>query len=291
MNKMFKGLAAFSMGAMVLTGCGANDAEGTTDDAIHVVSREEGSGTRGAFIELFGIEEKDENGEKVDHTIDTAEITNSTSVMLSTVEGNTSAIGYVSLGSLNDKIEAAKIDGVEATSENVKSGEYKVSRPFVVCTKGEELSEIQQDFMDYILSEQGQAVVEEKGFIAQETTTTYTSKKLSGDLTVGGSSSIAPLMEKLAEEYQKENPDVNVAVQQSDSTTGATSTIEGVYDIGMCSRELKPEEIDQGLVPTVIATDGIAVIVNKESSVKDLTAEQVKDIYTGKITSWSEIAE
>lgn len=267
-----------------MVGCSS----GTSDSGsqqINVVSREEGSGTRGAFVELFGVQEGD-----VDNTTSAAEVTNSTSVMISTVQGNENAIGYISLGSLSDDVKAVKIDGVEATTENVKSGDYKVSRPFIVCTKGTDLSEIASDFMSYIMSTDGQAIVSEEGYIAQDTTTTYTASNLSGSLTVGGSSSVTPLMEKLAEEYQKLNPEVEISVQQSDSTTGATNTIDGVYEIGMCSRELKQEETDAGLVPTVIATDGIAVIVNTNNAVDDLTVDQVKQIYTGEITDWSEIS-
>lgn len=283
MNKLVKGMFALGMGALMV-GCSS----GTSDSGsqqINVVSREEGSGTRGAFVELFGVQEGD-----VDNTTSAAEVTNSTSVMISTVQGNENAIGYISLGSLSDDVKAVKIDGVEATTENVKSGDYKVSRPFIVCTKGTDLSEIASDFMSYIMSTDGQAIVSEEGYIAQDTTTTYTASNLSGSLTVGGSSSVTPLMEKLAEEYQKLNPEVEISVQQSDSTTGATNTIDGVYEIGMCSRELKQEEIDAGLVPTVIATDGIAVIVNTKNAVDDLTVDQVKQIYTGEITDWSEIS-
>ena len=267
-----------------MVGCSS----GTSDSGsqqINVVSREEGSGTRGAFVELFDVQEGD-----VDNTTSAAEVTNSTSVMISTVQGNENAIGYISLGSLSDDVKAVKIDGVEATTENVKSGDYKVSRPFIVCTNGTDLSEIASDFMSYIMSTDGQAIVSEEGYIAQDTTTTYTASNLSGSLTVGGSSSVTPLMEKLAEEYQKLNPEVEISVQQSDSTTGATNTIDGVYEIGMCSRELKQEETDAGLVPTVIATDGIAVIVNTNNAVDDLTVDQVKQIYTGEITDWSEIS-
>ena len=283
MNKLVKGMFALGMGALMV-GCSS----GTSDSGsqqINVVSREEGSGTRGAFVELFGVQEGD-----VDNTTSAAEVTNSTSVMISTVQGNENAIGYISLGSLSDDVKAVKIDGVEATTENVKSGDYKVSRPFIVCTKGTDLSEIASDFMSYIMSTDGQAIVSEEGYIAQDTTTTYTASNLSGSLTVGGSSSVTPLMEKLAEEYQKLNPEVEISVQQSDSTTGATNTIDGVYEIGMCSRELKQEEINAGLVPTVIATDGIAVIVNTNNAVDDLTVDQVKQIYTGEITDWSEIS-
>lgn len=255
---------------------------------INVISREDGSGTRGAFIELFGIEEKNENGEKEDKTIQTAEITNSTSVMLTTVNGDKNAIGYVSLGSLSDDVEALKIDGAEATAENIKNGTYKVARPFNIAVK-DGVSEAANDFISFIMSKEGQQIVSEAGCIPQDTQTSYTKGNASGKVTVGGSSSVYPVMEKLAEAYQKLNPDVTVEVQQSDSTTGMTSAISGVYDIGMASRELKDSELKEGLKPTVIATDGIAVIVNKENVVNELTSAQIKDIYTGKTTIWEEL--
>ena len=268
-----------------LTGCGGN----TSNDSISVLTREEGSGTRGAFIELFGIEQKDADGNKVDHTITSAESTNSTSVMMTTVEGNKAAIGYVSLGSLDEtKVKALKVDGNAATAENLKSGEYKVSRPFNVATKGD-ASGVASDFLKFILSEQGQKVVEDNGYISEGNNGAYTASNQSGKITVGGSSSVTPVMEKLKEAYVKLNPNVTVDVQQSDSTSGMTNTIDGVYDIGMASRELKDSEKEAGLVPTVIALDGIAVIVNKDNAVEDITSEQILKIYTGEITLWSEV--
>ena len=279
MKKAIAMFMAVSMAAAMLVGCGDNSADGestaaspTTEAAekktegssnsevsgpINVISREDGSGTRGAFIELFGIEEKNDAGEKVDMTTEDAQITNNTSVMMTTVAGDTSAIGYISLGSLNDTVKAVKIDGADASGENVKNGSYKVSRPFNIVTK-DDLSEAAQDFVDFILSSDGQAVVEEEG---------------------------------LEEAYKSLNRGVEIEVQQSDSTTGVTSASEGLCDIGMASRELKDSESALGLTTTVIATDGIAVIVNKESTVEDLTADQVKGIYTGEITDWSDIAK
>ena len=268
-----------------LTGCGAN----AGNDSISVLTREEGSGTRGAFIELFGIEQKDADGKKVDHTITSAESTNSTSVMMTTVQGNKSAIGYVSLGSLDEtKVKALKVDGNAASAETVKSGEYKVSRPFNVATKGDATG-VASDFLTFILSEQGQKVVEDNGYISEGNNGAYTASNQSGKITVGGSSSVTPVMEKLKEAYVKLNPNVTVDVQQSDSTSGMTNTIDGVYDIGMASRELKDSEKEAGLVPTVIALDGIAVIVNKDNAVEDITSEQILKIYTGEITLWSEV--
>ena len=254
---------------------------------IKVVSREDGSGTRGAFIELFGVEQKNEAGEKVDMTTLDAEITNSTSVMMTTVSGNPKAIGYISLGSMDDSVvKALKIDGVEATVENVKSGDYKVSRPFNIVTK-DELSEVAQDFVNFILSEEGQAVVEDNGYISLENTGAYEGTAPEGKVTVAGSSSVTPVMEKLVEAYAEYNPNATIEVQQSDSTTGVNSAIEGICDIGMASRELKEEET--GVTATVIAQDGIAVIVNLENVIDDLTSEQVMKIYTGEITTWDEI--
>ena len=256
---------------------------------ITVISREDGSGTRGAFIELFGIEVKNDAGEKVDMTTDDAEITNSTSVMMTSVAGNTEAIGYISLGSLNDTVKAVKIDGAQATVDNIKSGTYKIARPFNIATKGE-VSDVAQDFIKYIMSEDGQKVVEDNGYISQGNDGAYESAGLSGKVVVGGSSSVTPVMEKLKEAYAAVNPNATIEVQQSDSTTGMTSTIDGTYDIGMASRELKDEEAAE-LTGQVIALDGIAVIVNKENTIDELTSEDVLNIYTGATTDWSEIAQ
>lgn len=277
----------------LLVGCGGNNesesSEGSSNDAaINVVSREDGSGTRGAFVELFGVESEDENGETVDNTTTNAAITNSTAVMMTTVSGDANAIGYISLGSLNDTVKAVNIDGAEATVENIENGSYTVSRPFNVVTAGE-LSEPAQDFMNFIMSDEGQAVVSEEGYIPVETTGAYEAAGVSGRVVVAGSSSVTPVMEKLAEAYKALNPDVEVEVNQSDSTTGVTSALEGACDIGMASRDLKDSETAEGATATVIATDGIAVIVNNESSVTDLTTDQVRQIFTGEITNWSEI--
>lgn len=270
--------------------------EGTTEEDtidlgdIYVVSREEGSGTRGAFIELMGIEQKDESGEKVDYTVDTAEVTNSTSVMITTVQGNESAIGYISLGSYDEsKVKAVTIDGVEATVENVKSGDYTVSRPFNIATK-EDLSDAGQDFINFIMSTDGQAVIAENGYIAMDVTDAYEMSDATGKIVIGGSSSVSPVMEKLIEAYGKVNTNVEIELQTSDSSTGMSATIDGTLDIGMASRELKDSEIEGGLTSTAIALDGIAVIVNKENTAVDnLTTEQVMKIYTGEITTWGEI--
>lgn len=255
---------------------------------ISPISREDGSGTRGAFIELFGIETKDADGNKIDNTTDMAEITNSTSVMLTTVQGNEYAIGYVSLGSMNDSVKAVNIDGAEATVDNIKDGTYKISRPFNIVTK-EGLSDVAADFVKYIMSEDGQAVVEDNGYISQGNEGAYEASGLSGKITVAGSSSVTPVMEKLKEAYVAVNPDVEIEVQQSDSTTGVTSAIEGICDIGMASRELKDSETSEGVSATAIALDGIAVIVNQNNPISDMTSEQVRSIFTGETQDWSDI--
>ena len=263
-------------------------AGGSMSGAITVLSREDGSGTRGAFIELMGIEQKDADGNKVDMTVDTAEITNSTSVMMTTVAGNTNAIGYVSLGSLDTSmVKALNVDGVEATVETVQDGSYAVARPFNIATAGEPEG-VAADFINFIMSDEGQAVVSEDGYVSQGSTGAFTSDGSEGTITVGGSSSVTPVMEKLAEAYQAVNPNATIEVQQSDSTTGMTSTIDGTYDIGMASRELNEDEL-ASLTPTVIAMDGIAVIVNPENPLTDITSEQIMQIYTGEITDWSEV--
>lgn len=293
MKKMFVTMMILAMTAAA-AGCGnSQTAETPAADAmsgtITVLSREDGSGTRGAFIELFGIEQKDADGNKVDMTTETSEITNSTSVMMTTVAGNKNAIGYVSLGSLGDEVKAVLIDGAEATADNVKSGTYKVSRPFVIATKGE-ADGLAKDFIDFILSDEGQAVAEENGYVSEGSTGVFEGTLPEGKITVGGSSSVTPVMEKLKEAYTALNANATIEVQQSDSTTGMTSTIDGTYDIGMSSRELKDEEAAE-LTGTTIALDGIAVIVNKENPVNELTSEDVLGIYTGEVTDWSEIAQ
>lgn len=263
-------------------------AGGKAEGPITVVSREDGSGTRGAFIELFGIETKNDAGEKVDNTTEDAEITNSTSVMMTTIAGNKGAIGYVSLGSLNDTVKAVDIDSAEASVDAIKAGEYKVARPFNIAVK-EGLSDVASDFIKFIMSEDGQKVVEDNGYISQGNEGAYTASGLKGKVVVAGSSSVTPVMEKLKEAYAAVNPDVEIEVQQSDSTTGMTSAIEGVCDIGMASRDLKDSELEAGLTPTVIAMDGIAVVVNNDSPVTELTSENVKDIFTGEITDWADV--
>lgn len=296
-NKIMLGALALCIiaAAFALVGCGSNSSSessdsGSSDEPINVTSREDGSGTRGAFIELFGIEEKDDQGNKVDKTTESAAITNSTAVMMTTVANDKDAIGYISLGSLDDSVKAVKIDGAEATADNVKSGDYKISRPFnVVTNDSKPLSDVAQDFLKFIMSTDGQKVVADEKYIPVETSEAYTASGLSGTVKVAGSSSVTPVMEKLAEAYKALNPNVDVEVNQSDSTTGVTSAIEGACDLGMASRELKDSETSQGVKATVIATDGIAVIVNNENSVEDLTSDQVKQIFTGELTKWSEI--
>lgn len=258
------------------------------DTAITVISREEGSGTRGAFIELFEIEQKNSEGVKVDRTIATADINSSTGVVLASVAQNMYSIGYISLGSLNDTVKALQVDGADATVENIKSGTYKVSRPFNIAVK-EGLSEVAQDFVNYILSKEGQAVVESAGYISALTGDSYSGIKPSGTVTVAGSSSVTPVMEKLKEAYAVLNPNAVIEINQSDSTTGVNSAIEGICDIGMASRTLKESEIEKGVTPTVIAIDGIAIIVNNENPLTGMTKDEVTKIYIGEITSWSEI--
>lgn len=301
MKKFIAMMATVAMVAGLAVGCGGgSDAEGGEGGAsgefdpsmdITIVSREDGSGTRGAFIELFGIEEEQEDGEKVDMTTEAAQITNSTSVMLTTVAGDEYAIGYVSLGSLDDSVKAVKIDGAEATADNVKSGDYKVSRPFNIATKADLNNPTATDFIAFIMSEEGQAVVAEEGYIPLDGVEAYAGDAPAGKVVVGGSSSVSPVMEKLIEAYAKVNPEAEIELQTTDSTTGMENAIAGSYDIGMASREVKDEELAEGLEAQVIATDGIAVVVNNANPTEDLTSDQVKAIYTGEALTWDEVAE
>lgn len=257
---------------------------------ISVVSREDGSGTRGAFIELFGVEEKDANGEKIDYTTEEAIIANSTEIVMTTVAGDDYAIGYSSLGSLNDTVKAVWIDGAEPTAENINNGSYTIARPFNIATKGD-VSEITQDFINYILSADGQAIIEDNGYIKASDAAAFESNGATGKIVIAGSSSVTPVMEKLQEAYQKVNTGAEIEIQESDSTTGMTAAMDGTCDIGMASRELKDTELDGGLTPTVIAKDGIAVIVNKNNPIEELTKDQVNSIFRGDVTTWEEVEE
>lgn len=300
-KKMKKTLCLLLTGLLAVgafTGCGnsdtAKDTSGTekeeaknisdfeSDSEITVVSREDGSGTRGAFIELFGVEEDD-----VDNTTEEAIIANSTAVMMTTVSGDDYAIGYASLGSLDNTVKAVKVEGVEPGVDTIKDGSYKISRPFNIATKGD-VSEVTQDFIDFIMSDDGQAVVEENGYISVSDGT-FESNNAKGKIVVAGSSSVTPVMEKLKEAYLEVNKNAEIEIQESDSTTGMTAAMEGTCDIGMASRELKDSESE--LTSTAIAMDGIAVIVNKNNPLEDIQEDQVKDIFVGDITSWSELSE
>lgn len=279
----------------LLIGCGldsgSSSKSGSSSDKakpITVITREDGSGTRGAFIELFGIEEEDEDGNKVDMTTTDAAVANSTETMMTTVSGDEYAIGYTSLGALNDTVKALNVDGVEATAENIKSGSYKISRPFNIATKGE-VSEVTQDFINFILSPDGQAVVEKNGYIQIDDQNDFVSNNASGKIVVAGSSSVTPVMEKLSEAYQEINSGAQIEVQESDSTTGMTATADGTCDIGMASRELKDSETSVGLESTVIALDGIAVIVNKDNDTEEISQDAVKQIFTGEVTDWNDV--
>ena len=275
-KKLLTVLVAAALAAATLVSCGKQN------DTITVVSSEDGSGTRGAFTELMGIEK-----DGTDRTYAKAEISNSTSVVISTVAGNKNAIGYISLGSLNDSVKAVKIDGVDATVDNVKNGSYKISRPFIITTK-DGISDLAADFIKFILSDDGQAIVSEK-YITVGGSGAYTASGLSGKVTLAGSTSVSPLMDELAAAYKELNPDVVIEIQQSGSGAGIQSALEGVCDIGMSSRELKDSEKEAGLTPTVMALDGIAVIVNKDNRIGTLSSEQIQSIYIGETTSWADV--
>ena len=258
------------------------------DTDITVVSREDGSGTRGAFVELMGIEQKNEAGEKIDHTVETAEITDSTSVMMQTIAGNSAAIGYISLGSLNDTVKAVQVDGVAPTTDSVKDGSYAIARPFNIAVKGEP-TPLAQDLIDFILSAEGQAIVAEDYVTIADDAPAFAGALPEGSITISGSSSVYPLMEKLVEAYQVLNPNANISLQSSDSTSGMNDAMSGVAQIGMASRALKDSESAE-LTGIQIAMDGIAVIVHPDNEVENLTLEQLKSIFTGEITQWSQLA-
>ena len=281
-----KKLAVILMVSAVILSLSFASGASETNSKINVISREEGSGTRGAFVELTGVEEKID-GVKVDQTTLDAEIASSTSVVITTVEGDKNAIGYISLGSLSDKVKAIEVDGVYPTTESVKSGEYKISRPFVMAYKT--LSETAEDFLKFVMSSNGQDIVAKKGYIRVDDSNKYTyeSSKKSGSVTISGSSSVYPVMEVLVEAYMTLNPDVKVTLMQSDSTTGVNDAISGKSDIGLASRNLKASELEKGIEFKVMAMDGIAVIVNNENAVKGLSSATIRDIYKGTVTTWA----
>lgn len=269
----------------------STEAEATDFDAdqdITVISREDGSGTRGAFIELTGVEEKNDAGEKVDMTTEAAAIQSSTNGVMTAVANDETAIGYISLGSLNDTVKAVTVGGVEATAENVSNGTYTLARPFNIVTNGEPTDAVAVDFIAYCMSPEGQALATEEGYIGGEGTE-FTSTQPSGSITVGGSSSVSPLMEKLIEAYAAVNPNATIEMLTTDSTTGVTGALDGTYTIGMASRELKDTETAEGATATVLAMDGIAVVVNPANSTADLTVDQIKSIYTGETTVWADV--
>lgn len=296
-----KKLAALMMCGVLtvgcVTGCGSKEGNtektasesqgGDTDAEITVVSREDGSGTRGAFVELFGVEEE-ENGEKVDKTTEEANIANSTEIVMTTVAGDENAIGYCSLGSLNDTVKAMKIDGAEPTVDNINNGSYAISRPFNIATN-ETPSKVAQDFINYILSDDGQKVIESNGYIKASENGAFKSNGAKGKIVVAGSSSVTPVMEKLAEAYKKSNNSAEIEIQESDSTTGMNAAAEKTCDIGMASRELKDSETAVGLKSTVIAKDGIVVITNKNNKLDNMTKQQVNDIFRGNVTNWADV--
>ncbi len=283
MKKAISIMLTMVLALSMFAGCAAEE------EMITVISREDGSGTRGAFIELFGIEEKDAQGNKTDKTTEEAIIANKTDVVITNISEDVNAIGYVSIGSLSDDVKALSIDGVKATSENVMSGTYKAFRPFNIAVKNE-ISEVAQDFIDFILSAEGQEIVSQSYVAVKNDAESYSGSKPQGKVVVAGSSSVTPVMEKLKEAYVTFNPNAEIEIQMSDSTAGITGAIEGTCDIGMASRSLKDSEKEQ-LTGIEIAYDGIAVVVNPENVIDDMTSEQVKAIFTGEMTSWNEMAE
>lgn len=281
-SKLAAIFTSVALAAAMLASCGGSS------DKITVISREDGSGTRGAFIELTGIEEKDDSGNKTDNTKKDALICKSTDVVLTQVSGDKNAIGYISFGSLNDTVKALKVEGVEPSTATIESGDYKIVRPFNIAVK-DGLSDAAQDFENYILSSDGQNIIEKAGYIKiDKSAAAYASNNASGKVVVSGSSSVTPVMEKLAEAYQKVNTNVTVDVQQSDSSTGIKDAINGTSDIGMASRDISDDELSQGIKSVTIAQDAIAVIVNKDNAVDDITMDEIKAIYTGSKTTWSD---
>ena len=292
--------AALALCVGTLAGCGssASTSAGAQDSsaadtgvsgAITVISREDGSGTRGAFVELTGVEEKNADGQKVDNTTEAAAIQSSTNGVMTAVANDETAIGYISLGSLNDTVKAVTVGGVAASAETVKDGSYVLARPFNIVTNGDATDPVAVDFIAYCLSKDGQAIATDNGYIGEDGAD-FTSAQPEGKIVVGGSSSVSPVMVKLIEAYKAVNANADIELLTSDSTTGMTSAIEGTYDIGMASRELKEDEA-AALAHQAIAMDGIAVIVNLENPTEDMTVEQIASIFLGDATKWNEMVK
>ncbi len=283
---MIVGCAAPAADAATTESPASEAAPGAMTGDMTVVSREDGSGTRGAFVELVGVVDGDDN----DMTTLDADIQNSTGGVMTTVASTPAAIGYISLGSLDDTVSAVSVDGVEPTVDNIKAGTYAIARPFNIAYQESSLTDLAKDFISFIMSEEGQAIAEAEGTISNGAEGTYEGSGMSGTISVGGSTSVTPVMEKLSEAYQVHNPDVKIEIQSTGSSAGMTAAIDGTVEIGMASREVKQEELDAGLTPKVIALDGIAVVVNNENSLSDISMDQLKNIYLGEITTWDELA-
>ena len=288
-KKLIAMLMTAALAFSAFAGCGSTQKEEKSEafeagSGIIVMTREDGSGTRGAFVELTGVEAKNDAGEKVDNTTVDAEVNNSTSVMMTAVAGNKYAIGYISMGSMNDTVKAIQVDGVDATAENVAAGKYALARPFNIAYR-EDLSDLGRDFIDFVMSDDGQTIIEDKGYIGSKTGTAYAGSG-EGKLVIAGSSSVSPVMEKLIEAYTAKNTGADITLQETDSSSGMSALSEGACDIGMASRDLKDSELEKGLIPETIATDGIAVIVNLENPVENLSCDEICSIYVGETTTW-----
>ena len=282
--------------ALSMVACGSDASTSTSTStgsesgastSITVVTREDGSGTRSAFVELTGVE-TDEG----DMTIATAQVANSTNNVMTSVQAEPSAIGYISMGSLNETVKGIAVDGVEPTTDNVKAGTYPISRPFNIVTNGDisAQDELTQDFVNWVMSADGQAICTEEGYIGDDAAEAYTSTQPSGSLAVGGSSSVSPVMEKLIETYMADvNPNASIDLQTTDSTNGVTGALDGTYQVGMASRAISDDEASQGAVSTQLAMDGIAVIVNTENTVSNISMDSLRGIYTGEVTDWADV--
>lgn len=300
MRRLIAAWVIAAIAATAFTGCGSANASnigaganvntesergtgGGVNRLISVVSREDGSGTRGAFIELFGIQEEDADGNKEDMTTQEATIVIGTEIILTNVAGDPGAIGYVSFGALRDTVKALKLNGVEASVENISNGNYEISRPFTIATNGKP-SDVTRDFIHFILSAEGQAVVAQSYIPVSLDAEPFVSTAAAGKIKIDGSSSVTPVMEKLVEAYLAINTNAEIELQTSDSSTGLQYAMDGTADIAMASRELKDSE--SSLTPTVIALDGIVVIVNKKNAVDNMSLGEVKAIFTGETITW-----
>ena len=287
MKKIIAVLLVTIMAAASFAGCAGGAGGFNQNRDITVVSREDGSGTRGAFTELTGVLVT-VDGNSTDMTSPEASIQNGTNAIMTNVAGDNYAIGYISTGSIGDTIKTVNVDGVAPTTANILTGTYKISRPFIIITQ-DNLSPVAVDFINFIMSVEGQNVIGISYIPIDQNPPAFTSNGAAGTIVIGGSTSVTPVMELLREHYLEINPGAVIEVHGTGSGAGITGAIDGLLDIGMSSREIRDSEMEQLHQEITICMDGIAVIVNKSNPIENLTIEQIRQIFTGEVSRWADV--